>query len=65
MTEQELRDELIYSEVLVGKLLRELNHRCHKCVREGNFALAKEWADRSAAVQDAMLVSELAEKESQ
>lgn len=60
MNEQELRDDMIYSGVLVGELLRELNHRCHKCAREGNFELAKEWAEHATAVQDAMLVSGLA-----
>lgn len=43
MTEQELRDDMIYSGVLVGELLRELNRRCHKCAREGSSALAEEW----------------------
>lgn len=65
MTEQELRDDMVFSGVLVGELLRELNRRCHKCAREGSLVLAEEWAEHATAVQDAMIVSGLAEKGSQ
>lgn len=50
-------ETLIWSEITVGQVLRSLNRLCVNALKEGDAVKARELAEVSSAVEEAVTVS--------